>query len=110
VKARKVTIRPRAAGEIEDIAYYLDVKAGPEVAARFRTAVTSAIKKIRTMPGIGSPRYTTNPTLAGLRMVILPGFGNYLLFYLTPEGGVDIVRVLHGARDIDSLLSEEDLS
>lgn len=34
--------------------------------------------------------------------------GRYVLFYLPEENGVDIVRVLHGARDIDSLFADED--
>jgi toxin ParE1/3/4 len=30
--------------------------------------------------------------------------GNYLIFYFALEDGVDIVRVIHGSRDIESLL------
>jgi toxin ParE1/3/4 len=30
---------------------------------------------------------------------------NYLLFYTVADGGIDIVRVLHGARDLPHLLS-----
>jgi toxin ParE1/3/4 len=29
--------------------------------------------------------------------------GNYLIFYRPLADGIEIVRVLHGARDIDSL-------
>jgi toxin ParE1/3/4 len=31
-------------------------------------------------------------------------FENWLIFYLPKRDGVEIVRVLHGARDIDALL------
>jgi toxin ParE1/3/4 len=30
--------------------------------------------------------------------------GNYLIFYFPIEGGIDIVRVLQGARDIEGFL------
>lgn len=29
--------------------------------------------------------------------------GKYILFYRPIEGGIELVRVLHGARDIESL-------
>jgi toxin ParE1/3/4 len=31
------------------------------------------------------------------------GFGKYLIFYLPLEDGIEIVRVLHGPRDVQSL-------
>ena len=35
------------------------------------------------------------------------GFENYLIFYLPGPGGIDLIRVLHGARDIDNLFAQE---
>ena len=31
-------------------------------------------------------------------------FGRYTIFYRLDDGVVDIIRILHGARDLDSLL------
>lgn len=41
--------------------------------------------------------------------MIAPGLrsfpvGKYLIFYRLIDGGLEIVRVLHGARDIENLL------
>jgi len=44
----------------------------------------------------------------GLRRWPVPGFRNYLIFYRPTETGVNIVRVLHGSRDITAALQEED--
>jgi plasmid stabilization system protein ParE len=66
-----------------------------------------AVEQIGFMPGAGAPREVRNPALSGLRMWIIPGFRNYLIFYLTPEGKPDIIRVFHAAQDIQSLLEEE---
>jgi len=34
-------------------------------------------------------------------------FGCYVIFYAPIEGGIDVVRVLHSARDIDSFFADE---
>jgi toxin ParE1/3/4 len=35
------------------------------------------------------------------------GFENYVIFYRTVEQGVEIVRVLHAARDIAAIFEDE---
>ncbi len=35
------------------------------------------------------------------------GFENYLVFYRPIEEGIEVTRVLHGARDIRGILEEE---
>jgi toxin ParE1/3/4 len=42
-----------------------------------------------------------------LRIWRIDGFPNHLIFYRPIEGGIEIVRVLHGARDIDAVLESE---
>jgi plasmid stabilization system protein ParE len=39
-------------------------------------------------------------------MTTIKGFQNYLVLYLPIEGGVEIARVIHGSRDVESLLQE----
>lgn len=38
-----------------------------------------------------------------MRMWHVTGFESYLIFYMVGENGVELIRVLHGARDLDSL-------
>ncbi len=33
------------------------------------------------------------------------GFENFLIFYTISEGSIDVIRVLHGSRDIESVFS-----
>jgi plasmid stabilization system protein ParE len=105
---RQISIRPRAIDDIERCADYLEEKSTPETAKRFRSAIMQAVVQIETVPGAGSPRRLRNPRLSGLRMWIVPGFRNYLLFYLTPNGGAEIIRLLHGAQDVNSILEAEE--
>ena len=48
------------------------------------------------MPGIGRRR---DDLASGLRSV---SYANYLIFYRSIDNGVEIVRVLHGSRDLPS--------
>ena len=50
---------------------------------------------------------SANPRLAGLRVWRIEGFPKYLIFYRLVTGGIEIVRVLHGARDIDRVLESD---
>jgi len=47
-----------------------------------------------------------HPRLNDLRKRSVKGFDSYLVFYRIDADMVEIIRVLHGARDIPSLLAE----
>lgn len=52
-------------------------------------------------------RYAERPTLGRSRDELHPGLRCFLheefvVFYLAVDGGIDVVRVLHGRRDFDS--------
>src|SRR5919106_2814484 len=75
-----------------------------------RQHLSRKITRILVVPEIGSVRNFDNPELEGLRMWRIPKFANYLIFYRPTSERVEIVRVLHGARDIPSLSSSKFLS
>ena len=49
---------------------------------------------LATHPGIGMARDELAPGLRGFPV------GDYLIFYRRDRGSIDIVRVLHGSRDL----------
>ena len=59
------------------------------------------------MPGRGKLIQFSNPNLAGIRQQAIKGFKNYLVFYRLTNSGVEILRVIHGARDILEILDED---
>ena len=59
------------------------------------------------MPGMGTSYDPGHPALAGLRFLPVSRFKKYLIFYRPIPGGIEVVRVLHGARDIESILADE---
>lgn len=104
---RRLRARPAATADVEESAFFYALEAGPELGERFRQAVERTYAWILENPHSGSPRSRINPRLEGLRMRPVSGFEQHLVFYLPSEEEVEVVRVLHGARDILGILREE---
>jgi toxin ParE1/3/4 len=104
--ARSVRISPRAVRDVLQQASYLAREATPSVARRFHKAVADAVTRLARMPAIGSPYESSNPRLASLRAWRVRRFDKYVIYYQVSEESVTIVRVLHGARDIERLLDD----
>jgi toxin ParE1/3/4 len=100
----RIVRRPQARRDIVATALYI-ADESPAVARRFLTAVESTIATAATMPGMGAPRRYRHPRLEGLRMIAVQGFEKHLVFYRPVEAGIEIVRVLHTARDIEAILT-----
>jgi len=100
-------VRPAADTDLDDQAAYLAREASLDIALRFYDAAAVTFEQIARMPGIGERRPTANPRLEGLRVWRIQGFEKHLIFYLPAADGIEIVRVLHGARDLDCLLESE---
>jgi toxin ParE1/3/4 len=88
---------------------YLEEQAGIEVAHRFLTAVTDTAEALARMPHMASVYGFQRPSLRRVRRWPVRGFENWLIFYLPKRDGVDIVRVIHGSRDIASVLGDRQI-
>jgi len=69
----------------------------PEAADRFIRAVVSRFPMLASMPKAGRQREELSARLRSFPV------GNYVIFYRPMENGIEIVRVLHGARDFPPL-------
>jgi toxin ParE1/3/4 len=74
------------------------------VAVRFLDSVDASIRKLCDDPSPGMPCIFEDPRLAGLRWAKVRGFPNHLIFFRTEAGSLIVMRVLHGARDLEGLL------
>ena len=43
-----------------------------------------------------------------MRQQRIKGFKKYLVFYRASDFGVEIIRVIHGARDVEAILGYEE--
>lgn len=90
----RVSRRPRAAADIVEIWDYI-AEDSLEEADRWVDRLDEALQRLATQPLMGRAR---DELSAGLRSF---PFGRYVVFYLPEPDGIDVVRVLHGSRDVD---------
>lgn len=89
--------------DIYDLARYL-LGHSEDAARRFVDAVQQTLKELASMPGMGSLKDFGDPALLGVRSWRVQGFPNYLIYYLVLNDGIDVLAVMHGARNIESWL------
>jgi toxin ParE1/3/4 len=75
-----------------------------EAALRFLEAAELAFQKLAEMPGMAGVWESPNPRLAGIRVWSIRKFENYLIFYRPIQEGIELIRVLHGSRNIERAL------
>jgi toxin ParE1/3/4 len=78
----------------------------PDAAIRFLAAAEASFQRLAAMPELGERLEFEHKELIGLRAWQVRGFENYVIFYRPVEHGVEIVRVLHAARDIAAILED----
>ena len=103
--SKKITKRPQARRDLAESADYI-ARDSLDAALRFLDAAEAAFELLAAMPQMGTLCGFRSPEASGLRMWSIRGFQNYIVFYRPLEDGVDVVRVIHGARDIQAIFDE----
>ncbi|MGQ7848662.1 type II toxin-antitoxin system RelE/ParE family toxin [Granulosicoccus sp. 3-233] len=73
-----------------------------DAALRVEEAIERTAQLLADNPEIGHPVKSRFPHL---RAFIVQPYNDYLLFFQIEEDGIHIQRILHGARDVSSLLN-----
>ena len=90
--------------DVNDIADYIRAD-NIDAAIRFITTVREAYDLLAEFPRAGPLRQARSTRLAELRCWPLGGrFANYLILYMERDFGVEILRVVHGARDVTRIV------
>jgi toxin ParE1/3/4 len=98
----------RAAAEMDLTEAYLYIGAESSVAAeRLLDAVGDALSLLLENPDAGSPREFDSPRAQGVRSWAPREFPNYLIFYKVDGEDIEVVRFLHGARDLPRYLETD---
>lgn len=90
---------PLAKADLREIADLI-ARDNLNAALRLLDQVDTVCQRLAEFPGMGPQRDELQP---GLRSFPI---GNYLLIYRAVPGGIELVRVLHGARNLDSIFGE----
>lgn len=85
-----------ARSDLEGIWFYI-AQDDPAAADKFIQAVVSRFSKLAALPELGRRREELSPRLRSFPV------GRYVIFYRPMENGIEIARVLHGARDLPPL-------
>jgi toxin ParE1/3/4 len=72
-------------------------------AGRFVHSSEAAFARLAALPSLGPAVPFPSPLAQGMRVWRVEGFERYLIFYRSVAAGVEVVRVLHAARDIPTL-------
>jgi toxin ParE1/3/4 len=96
----RVTRRPLAAADILDIWDHI-AEDSLDQADRWIDKLDEKFGILATQPLMGRAR---EELAADLRSF---PFGRYVIFYMPAQDGIDVVRVLHSARDVDAAFGEE---
>ena len=109
-KMPRIVKHPAALRDILEIADYLSRTASLTVALRFVDAAERTIEQIARKPGTGGRWESDKPELLEIRYIPVTKFRNHLVFYRPVEDGIEVLRVLHGARDLTGILEDEESS
>ncbi len=91
--------RPLAELDLLDIWEFI-AEDSPDRADEFLDRLEGTLQTLARNPGMGRRR---EELLAGLRSFPI---GNYVVFYQEIEGGIDVIRILRGSRDIEEIFRQ----
>ena len=102
---RRVFIRAAAKRDLLRHAFYI-ADNSPQAAARFLDAARDTFEQLLRFPTLGSSHDPMVSRLEGIRRFRVKGFEDYLVFYRPTQTGIDVVRLIHGARDIGAAFAQ----
>ena len=105
MRAPRITLSELAIADILEQADWYERHAGPALPLRWEKAITRTLLQIIQRPRAGSPCRFKAVELAGIRRVAVSGFPKHLIFYQFERDTVLVLRIVHGARDLEGLFS-----
>jgi toxin ParE1/3/4 len=99
----RYTVKPKADLDLDEYADYLAREATLNVALNFLAATHETFALLAENPQIGWQSRLKNPALKTLRVFRVATFEKMIILYRPLSGGVDILRVVHGFRNLQAL-------
>ncbi len=102
--ANEIRIQSQARTDIVELAVHIG-RNSVLAANEFLDATDETFALLAMPPFLGAEYRTRNQRLKDIRVLRVKRFPNHLAFYLVRENGIEVVRVLHGAQDLDAALN-----
>jgi toxin ParE1/3/4 len=106
VKAPRITLSELAIADILEQADWYERQAGPALPQRWERGVSRTLLQIIRRPRAGSPCRFRTSELGGIRRMAVSGFPKHLIFYQFRGDELVVLRIVHGARDLEGLFSD----
>lgn len=100
----KILKLPQAERDIEECFVHID-EDNLEIGLKFLDAFEKSVEQLAEFPFLGKALELKNDEFREMRIWHVTGYDVYLIFYIPSQQAIEIVRVLHAARDIGNLLS-----
>jgi len=101
---RRVVVLPAADQDLDEQAVYYLERAASKTATRWYDQAAATFEFLAGHPEIRAQ--TPREALRGIRSWPVSGFERHDVFYRPIEEGIEVVRVLHGAQDLDAILGD----
>ena len=99
---KPVVFNPVAVNDLEEIINYI-AGDNPVAAENVRHDILDTAESLGHQPGLGiRPRFSA-PRFAGIRFLPSSQYPTYLLFYRELSQEVEVLRILHGGRNLPPL-------
>ena len=95
----QVVIMPTAQQDLREIGLHIG-RSSPESARRLLRNLNEKFQMLARMPGLGRVRHDLL-----IQMRSFP-VGRYIIFYQATTDGVEVLRVLHGSRDVPGVFDD----
>jgi toxin ParE1/3/4 len=99
----RIALHPDVPGDLAEIVEYIAAR-NASAAHRLAAAAKGTLEFLAPMPGLGSLKNYEGPEYEGIRTWFVRGFRNYLIVYRPIDGGIHVLAIVHGARDIPAFL------
>ena len=103
MKRSRIHLSDAAVNDIIEQADWYQERADSRLGNRWENAVAQALLRIVKNPRSGAPCTFKASELRGVRRISVSGFPKHLIFYRVEKDTLLILRVIHGARDLESL-------
>jgi plasmid stabilization system protein ParE len=98
----RFALTPAARADLVEIAKFIRQQGSPDAAKRVGTELRRAMRQLADMPGMGHIR----DDLADESLRVWSVY-SYLIVYRPGTNPMQVIRIFHGARDIENIIESE---
>lgn len=103
MRRKRYVFSPEAEQDIDDIKDYVTKEAGARIARQVLKQIKDAVTFLSRTPGAGHSREDLTGSAVRFWTVY-----SYLIIYRATSRPIEIVRIIHGGRDLNGLLSQDE--